>query len=46
VLSCWSIHRFSRHTSGLFFLTASRRRCITSRISRGLQRGGDMRWKF
>ena len=30
-LSCWSIHRFSRHASGLFFLTASRRRCITSR---------------
>ena len=30
-LSCCSIHRFSRHTSGLFFLTASRRRCITSR---------------
>jgi hypothetical protein len=20
-LSCWSIHRFSRHASGLFFLT-------------------------
>ena len=30
-LSCWSIHRFFRHASGLFFLTASRRRCITSR---------------
>ena len=30
-LSCWSIHRFSHHASGLFFLTASRRRCITSR---------------
>ena len=30
VLSRWSIHRFSRHASGLFFMTASRRRCITS----------------
>ena len=32
-LSCWSIHRFSRQASGLFFLTASRRRCITSRYN-------------
>ena len=30
-LSCWSIHQFSRHALGLFFLTASRRCCITSR---------------
>ena len=30
-LSCWCIHRFSHQASGLFFLTASRRRCITSR---------------
>ena len=30
-LSCWSIHRFSCHVTGLFFLTASWRRCMTSR---------------
>jgi len=30
-LSCWNIHRFSCYASGLLFLTASRRRCTTSR---------------